>query len=119
VDVSHVREVDELGEPTPVPGAPAAIVGVRNVRGQVVPVIDVASLLGLPRAAGPKRVVIAEEGRRRAALAVDAVYDVAEAPDAGEQSDSALVSGVALVDGALVGVLDLPALLSAATVEAP
>jgi two-component system chemotaxis response regulator CheV len=119
LDVSHVSEVDELGEPTPVPGAPAAIVGVHNVRGQVVPVVDVASLLGLAGGPAPKRVVIAEEGRRRAALAVHAVDDVAEALEPSEQSDSPLVSGVALVDGVLVGMLDLPALLSAATAEAP
>jgi chemotaxis signal transduction protein len=118
LDVAHVSEVDELGETTPVPGAPRGVSGVRNVRGQVVPVIDLATMLGIAGEARAERVVIAEDGPRRAALAVHEVNDVEEAPEPTEQSDSPLVSGVALVDGTLVGMIDLPAVLSAATAEA-
>ena len=44
--VEHVLEVAELGEIAPVPGAPAGVLGVRNLRGQVLPVFELASVFG-------------------------------------------------------------------------
>ena len=44
--VADVLEVAELGEVTPVPGAGAAVLGVRNLRGQVLPVVDLATVFG-------------------------------------------------------------------------
>jgi purine-binding chemotaxis protein CheW len=109
--VDRVLEVAELGDLTPVPGAPAQIIGVRNLRGQVIPVIALATLLGLP-GAEPERIVVAEAGERRAGLAVDAIVDVSELPGASEQVDSPYLTGAALVDGVLVGMLDADAVLS-------
>ena len=101
----------ELGDLTPVPGSPPEVLGVRNLRGQVIPVIDLATVLGL---AGeePERIVVAELGERRAGLAVDEVVDVGELPEASEQVESPYLPGAALVDGTLVGVLDVDAILS-------
>ena len=109
--VDRVLEVAELGELTPVPGAPAQIIGVRNLRGQVIPVIALATLLGLP-GAEPERIVVAEAGERRAGLAVDVIVDVSELPEASEQVDSPYLTDAALVDGVLVGMLDADAVLS-------
>jgi purine-binding chemotaxis protein CheW len=110
--VDSVLEIAELGEVAPVPGAPAAVLGVRNLRGQVIPVIDLASLFGLANDAPFERIVLAEDGDRRAGLAVEAVLDVTDLPDPPEASDSPYLAGAALIDGTLVGVVDVEAVLA-------
>jgi chemotaxis signal transduction protein len=111
--VEQVLEVAELGDMAPVPGSPAEIVGVRNLHGQVLPVISLATLLGLPTEE-PERIVVAELGARRAALAVESVLDVQALPDSSEPTESPYLSGAALIDGTLVGLLDVDAILSPA-----
>jgi purine-binding chemotaxis protein CheW len=112
--VEDVLEVAELGDVTPVPGAGAAVLGVRNLRGQVLPVVDLATVFELPPAQ-PERIVIAEQGGLRAGLAVDGVVGVEELPEASEEVDSQHLAGAALADGALVGVIDVGSVLE--TVE--
>jgi chemotaxis signal transduction protein len=109
--VEQVLEVAEPGDLAPVPGSPAQIIGVRNLRGQVVPVISLATLLGLP-SEEPGRIVVAELGARRAGLAVESVLDVNQLPESSEPTDSPFLSGAALIDGTLVGLLDVDAILS-------
>jgi len=111
--VEQVLEVAEPGDLAPVPGAPAQIVGVQNLRGQVVPVISLATLLGLP-AEEPGRIVVTELGARRAGLSVQSVLDVGELPDSCEPTESPYLCGAALIDGTLVGLLDVDAILSPA-----
>ena len=79
--VEHVREIARLGDVSPVPGAGEVVLGVRNLRGQVLPVFDLAALLGVAGSGRPSRVVVAEAGGHRAGLAIDAVTDVAELGD--------------------------------------
>src|SRR2546422_4341013 len=100
--VLSVREVAKLGEIAPLPGAPGMVVGVRNVHGQVMPVLDLAGLLGVARDGQPERVVIAEEDGLSAGLAVDAVIGVEDITEAAEEVKSPHLSGAALIDGALV-----------------
>jgi purine-binding chemotaxis protein CheW len=109
--VEQVLEVADLGEIAPVPGSPSEIAGVRNLRGQVIPVIGLATLLGLS-GDEPSRVVVAESGELRAGLVVDEVLDVGEMPPVSEQVESGFLLGACLVDGELVGVLDLDAVLA-------
>jgi purine-binding chemotaxis protein CheW len=108
--VADVLEVAELGDVTPVPGAGAAVLGVRNLRGQVLPVVDLATVFELP-ASAPERIVIAERGGLRAGLAVDAVDGVEQLPEASEEVDSRHLVGAALAGGALVGVIDVESVL--------
>jgi purine-binding chemotaxis protein CheW len=108
--VADVLEVAELGEVTPIPGAGTAVLGVCNLRGQVLPVIDLATVFGLP-ASGQARVVIAERGGRKAGLAVESVAGVEQLPDATEGVESPHLVGAALADGALVGVVDVGSVL--------
>jgi purine-binding chemotaxis protein CheW len=111
--VGAVREIAELGAITPVPGAAAAVLGVWNLRGEVMGVVDLATLLGLDRGGGPGRIVVAEQGDLRAGLAVESVVDVAPIPEALEPVDSEYVSAAVLVDRVPVGVVDLGAVLGA------
>jgi purine-binding chemotaxis protein CheW len=114
--VGDVLEVAEVGDLTPVPGAAAAVVGVRNLRGQVVPVVDLATVLGLPPASSPQRIVITEQAGRRAGLAVDEVAGVEELPASSEEAEAVHVTRATLVDGALVGVVDVGSVLDAVEV---
>jgi purine-binding chemotaxis protein CheW len=117
--VTAVLEIAEFGQVTPVPGAPSGVLGVRNLRGQVIPVIDLATMLGLAPDGESERIVVADDGSRRAALAVTATMDVGELGAATEEVESPYLSGAVLVDGALVGIVDVEALLAAvAPVEA-
>lgn len=111
--VEAIVEVAELGEVTPVPGAPREVIGVRNLRGQLITVASLAALFGLEARGKPERIVVAEDGDRRAGLAVEAVLDVAALGEPTEAAESPYLRGAALVDGALVGVVNLPATLHA------
>lgn len=110
--VEQVREVAELGDMTPVPGSPSEILGVRNLRGEVIPVVALARMLGL-REDEPRRVVVAETSDLRAGLAVEEVLDVGELSGASEPVESPFLLGSALVGGELIGILDLEAVLAA------
>ncbi len=70
--VERVVEVGEIGELTPVPGAPAWTLGLRNLRGEVLPVCDLAVALGLPPTEATLLAVV-DDGARRAGLAIDEV----------------------------------------------
>jgi chemotaxis signal transduction protein len=118
--VEDVTEVGELGDVTPLPGAGREVLGVRNLRGQVIPVLDLPSVLGLETSGERERIVVAERGDRRAGLAVEGVDGVEALPDASEDTDSPLLTGAVLVDGGLVGIISADAVLeSVAAAEAP
>jgi purine-binding chemotaxis protein CheW len=73
VPLRDVREVVEHERVTPVPTAPRAVLGVLNVRGAVVPVLDTGVLLGLePVAGGVEAVAVVETARGPAGLATTA-----------------------------------------------
>lgn len=114
VPIEHVLEVAELGDVAPVPGASAAVLGVRNLRGHVLPVLDLATLLGVGGDVRHERIVVMDAGGERAGLAVDEVLDVVDLPALEDEGRSELVLGSVLLDGDLVGVLDVGGVLAAA-----
>jgi purine-binding chemotaxis protein CheW len=110
--VEHVLEVAEFGDVTPMPGAPAEVLGLRKLRGQIVPVIDLGFVFGVGRSNEPRKLVVAESSGRRAGFAIDEVRDVGVLADSFEETDSNLLLGAALVDEQLVGVVDVPRLFA-------
>jgi chemotaxis signal transduction protein len=112
-----VTEVAELGDVTPVPGAPAAVLGARNLRGQVLPVIDMAAVFGLS-SGSPSCLVVTDHDGRHAGLAVDAVAGVEPLPDISEDAESRHLVGAILIDAGLVGVVDVQSVLDAVGAEA-
>jgi purine-binding chemotaxis protein CheW len=105
--VENVLEVAELGEIAPVPGMPAAVLGVRNLRGEVLPVFDLATVFGIGRERDPERLLVAEHDGRHAGFAIDEVTDVGTLPPVTEETQSKLLSGAALDDSGLIGVIDI------------
>jgi len=104
-------------------GAPALVLGALNVRGEVMPVIDLGLRFGLPaRPVAPEDVfLIARSARRTLVLRVDAVDGLARAggdprnqgPDApGNLPDVDGILGVAVLEDGLTVIFDLDACLS-------
>ena len=78
IDVSQMREVVRWQEVTPLPNAPALIEGVIDLRGSVVPVVDLGRVLGLGsvKSGERARIVMTEVDGLVMGLAVDAAVDV-------------------------------------------
>ena len=91
IELPVVREVVPAPRLTPLPGAPAGVLGVFSLRGEVVPALDTAVLLGVGRLQELRFAVIVEAPAGLAALAASAQ------PTTGELGDPA---GPADVDGA-------------------
>jgi purine-binding chemotaxis protein CheW len=113
LDVAQVREVEERGPITPVPGAPPAVLGVRSLRGAVLPVIELSVALGLRDVDPGEYVVIVEDGDLVAGLAVHEIIGVEPLPEVLDVIGEDGLVGRALVDEELVGVLDARQLLMA------
>jgi purine-binding chemotaxis protein CheW len=109
--IEDVLEVAELGEVTPVPGAPHGVLGARNLRGLVLPVVDLAQVLEAPGEAPAAGLVVTEHDGRHAGLTVTELGNVAALPALSESSESRFLQGATWVDGSLVGVIDLGAVL--------
>jgi len=113
VPVEHVLEVAELGELSPVPGAPRSVLGIRNLRGEVLPVFDLASVLGITGDSRRKCLLVTEHGSVRAGFAIDEVTDVGTLPPLVEDTESKLLTAAALDDSGLIGVIDLERVFAA------
>jgi purine-binding chemotaxis protein CheW len=105
--IYDVVEVARIGDLTPVPGAPDAVLGVQNLRGQVVPVVDLGAVVGMPRSEERGAVVVVDDSGQPAGLAVDALLDVADLVAEASDSPAAPLLGSVMIDGSLVGLLDV------------
>jgi len=120
VDVTQAREVVVLDVTTPVPGAPATLVGVMNLRGSVLPVVEARPLLGLPvrAAAGRPRALVLAEADQRAAILIERVlglsaFDTVKAPADGVAPGALAVGELVDEAGERATMLDAGALLQA------
>ena len=121
VPVGSVLEVVPLGEVTDVPGSRAELLGVLNLRGQILAVADLAPILGLDRTAESDRpmaaepggrpaglvMMVAESAGRQAGFVIDEVSGVGEVADPTEPTESPVLAGATLAGGELIGVIDL------------
>lgn len=128
ISILHVREIAEYRALTPVPGTPNWIRGVMNLRGTVVPAIDLAAKLGMPATATTRRtcllIVEVEIDGDEAVLAimVDGVSrvvdlsstDLQEVPSFGTRIDIGFLVGMARLDKRLVFILDINRVVEAA-----
>ena len=84
IDLRYVREVFPVESVTPVPKMPSVLVGVANLRGTVMPLVDIRPALGLPPAPVPQKLaVVIKHGPQQAGLLID---DVPEMPRSGDPS---------------------------------
>ena len=112
VPIGNVVEIASLGDLTAVPGARPEILGVRNLRGQILPVIDLAQVLGVNAAEPPRQLLVAESGSTQAGFAIDEVCQVGELPDPTEGEESDFLAGTMIHEGQLLAVIDVPRIFS-------
>jgi purine-binding chemotaxis protein CheW len=123
VDISSIREIIAMQEITPIPRSPRAIEGVINLRGRVVPIVDLRRQLGFPARASSRatRIVVATLGPDTVGLVVDAVAHVLAADPSQIETPSPLVTnvhtdylkGILKIDGRMIVWLDLSRTLTA------
>jgi chemotaxis signal transduction protein len=113
VPIGNVVEIASLGDLTAVPGARPEILGVRNLRGQILPVIDLAQVLGLNATEPPRQLLVAEAGSTQAGFAIDEVSQVGELPDPTEAAESDFLLGTMIHEGRLLAVIDVPRIFGA------
>ena len=132
IDIQHIREIIEYTPPNTVPMTPPALLGVINVRGSVVPVVDLALRFGWESTTIGRRssIVIVEithqEQKHVLGLLVDRVNAVAEiasnavepVPAFGASIHTDFIAGIAKVDGRFVIILSIGRTLSVAEIAA-
>ncbi|MEL0586828.1 MAG: chemotaxis protein CheW [Candidatus Thiodiazotropha sp. (ex. Lucinoma kazani)] len=122
INVMQVQEVLRITEIAPVPGAPSYVLGIINLRGNVVTVIDTRTRFGLPSAEldDASRIIVIESEKQVVGILVDAVAEVVElretdidaAPNVGTEESSRYIQGVATQEDSLLILVDLNKLLT-------
>ncbi len=117
VDISQVQEIIRMVEITHVPRAPRFMEGVINLRGQLIPIIDLRTRFSMPRSEHTKstRIVVTEIGSKKVGIIVDAVSEVInipieqveDAPDMIAGVGTEYIQGVGKVADRLIILLDL------------
>ncbi len=122
INVMQVQEVLRVSEIAPVPGAPHYVLGIINLRGNVVTVIDTRIRLGLTTSelTDSTRIVIIEAAKHVVGILVDCVSEVVDlamsevetAPNVGNDESAKYIQGVASRDAELLILVDLNKLLT-------
>ena len=116
IDIMQVREIRGWTASTPLPHAPPHVLGMINLRGAILPVIDLGSLLGVGETAvsASSVVMVAQIGENQVGLLVDAVCDILtvaenslqEPPNVGDRVRD-FVAGVMTTEQGIVTLLSL------------
>lgn len=133
IDILRVQEIKGWSEVTRVPRTPAYMLGVMNLRGVIVPVIDLRQRFGLqPRPYDGSTVVVvvrvqlaAGGGSKTVGIVVDGVSEVCDfaldaimpPPRAGGRIEQACVSGLATAGARMVSLIDIDALVAGAIAD--
>lgn len=123
IDVLQVQEVLRVSEISPVPGALSFVIGIINLRGNVVTVLDARHRFGLPpkESDDASRIIVVDAFDKVVGLLVDSVSEVAyvpaseieSPPTVGTDDNAKFVSGVCNREGELLILIDLAKLLNA------
>lgn len=118
VDIMSVREIRGWTRATSLPHAPDYVRGVINLRGAVLPVIDLATRLGLPVDEPTERhvIIVVDIDGRTVGLRVDAVSDILSferselqsPPEMSADQNHSFVQALTIHEGRMIRILDLP-----------
>ena len=121
VNIMSVREIRGWTRTTSLPRAPSYIRGVINLRGTVLPVIDLGQRLGLEASEPDERnvIVVVDVNGRTIGLRVDAVSDILTLPterlkpppEIAATADQTFLTALTIVDDRMVRILDLTSIL--------
>jgi purine-binding chemotaxis protein CheW len=128
IDILAVQEINRMMQITRVPQSPASVEGVINLRGRIIPVVDLRKRFGLdPKSRGnDSRIVVVDVNRRVLGFVVDRVNEVLRvsgsivepAPALVSTAQSQYVRGVGKLDDRLLILLDLERLFMAEELKA-
>ncbi|OWK24711.1 chemotaxis protein CheW [Rhizobium yanglingense] len=117
IKTTSIREIRGWAAATPLPHSPPDVIGVINLRGSVIPIIDLAARLAVRSNIDTTRsaIVVAEVGRSVVGLVVDQVSDILSirddqiqpVPDLGIAFDPSFSHGIIPLDRGMVCFLDL------------
>ena len=129
VDIMVVREIKGWSETTSIPNAPHFIQGVINLRGIIVPIMDLRARFGmeLTKPTQMHVVIILTIGDRTTGLLVDAVSDIISVapdairpvPDMGGSGQESLLTGLVPRDDRMVSLVALDRLINGADLRVP
>jgi purine-binding chemotaxis protein CheW len=133
VDILRVQEIRGYSAVTKIPHAPAHVLGVLNLRGSIVPIVDLRMRFSLDRAEYTAVTVIivvsvmSSAGRRDFGVVVDGVSDVVDvnteevkpAPDLGSRGTTDYIRGLVPVSDRMVVLLDIDRLIATDVVGLP
>lgn len=121
VDIMQVREIRGWTQATPLPRTPAFMKGVINLRGAVLPIVDLGARLGLKTSEPTARhvIMVINQGARTMGLLVDAVSDIIEVteemvqptPDVACDQVKAFVKGLFAIEGRMISLITLDRVL--------
>jgi purine-binding chemotaxis protein CheW len=116
-DVMAIREIRAWSPATPLPNAPPYVRGVVNLRGVVLPVLDLSQRLGWGETdpSGRHVIIVMRVAEQLQGIIVDAVSDIVTlnpseiqpVPDVGQSAAAAFLEGIATIDGKLIMILGL------------
>ncbi len=128
VDIMAVREIRGWAPVTPLPHSPAFLRGVLNLRGAVLPIVDLAARLGLPPAEPSARhvIIVAQVNGQVIGLLVEAVSDILTVGDGSIQPPPEVASGrvrnfvqgLLAIEGRMVSFISLDRVLPRPEAEA-
>jgi purine-binding chemotaxis protein CheW len=117
IDIMNIREIRSWNPPTSLPHAPPYVRGLINLRGSVLPIIDLADRLGLPSVEATERnvIIVAIVDQQVVGLVVDGVSDILTVreedlqatPSFGTDASQAYVQGIVAIDSRMIRLLDL------------
>jgi purine-binding chemotaxis protein CheW len=123
IDVMSVREIRGWTPATPLPQAPSFVCGVINLRGTVLPIVDLAARLGFTPAEPSARhaIVVVQIAQQTVGLLVEGVSDiftvtesqVQPTPDVASDMAKEFVRGVIAMDGRMISMIVLDSILPA------
>jgi purine-binding chemotaxis protein CheW len=123
LDIRSVREIRGWSRPIPLPHAPAYVQGMSDLRGVVIPIVDLGARLGFAptEATATSVVVVAQIRSRLAGLVVDAVSDLIDVgvdrlqatPETGSSGPNEVIQGIFEVDGRILALIALEAVIPA------
>ncbi|MDL2404887.1 chemotaxis protein CheW [Rhizobium calliandrae] len=128
VDIMSVREIRGWTPATAMPHAPAHVLGIINLRGAVLPIVDLSARLGMKRAEPTARhvIIVAQVKRKVVGLLVDAVSDILTVtddniqptPEVSSDYERQFARGILAIDRRMICLIELETLFPDSESEA-
>lgn len=125
--ISSVREINRVVGITPIPETPSYIAGVMNLRGRVIPILDLRVRFGIKASPYTRQscIIVVDSDRGPAGLIVDSIHGVAmlaagqiePRPQIGNEEEMGFVTGMGKLENRVLVLVDVESVLTNTSVE--